>query len=263
MKSPISNNTMNLLFEQQVLNKYSVKYYQCPESLIIQTEEPYWLDESYSTAIADTDTGILARNLENSDMVCLISSMLGKAMSNHSDIAGGYGILTRLLRDKGVSCFTSDKYCSNLFAKQFEAEQIEKADVLLAFEVMEHISDPVMFLSDAIKKFQSSVIIFSTLTYKGEQPPKDWWYYSFETGQHISFYHEKSLRDIAEQLGLHYFSISSGLHIFTEKKISKWQKKCLTHKKLRKYLTQKSIKALKSKSKTWADFNQAKDALLK
>ena len=194
-------------------------------------------------------------------MVSFISVLLGKKSETHSDIAGGYGLLTRLLRDRGINCYTSDKFCDNLFAKAFEAEKIPSADVLLAFEVLEHIEDPLTFFKEALNRFNSSLIIFSTLTFKSDTPPDDWWYYSLETGQHISFYQSKTLQFIAEKLGMHYYPISSGLHVFCKDKLSLKDAYFLQKKKLRPYLLKKSITSLKGNSKTWEDFDNARKKL--
>ena len=45
------------LFKKLVLRKYDVQYHQCPSCGFIQTEEPYWLEEAYSSAISDLDLG--------------------------------------------------------------------------------------------------------------------------------------------------------------------------------------------------------------
>ena len=47
----------------KILYKYEIKYLFCENCGFLQTEEPYWLEEAYSNAIADTDTGVVARNI--------------------------------------------------------------------------------------------------------------------------------------------------------------------------------------------------------
>ena len=50
----------SLFFERaQVLRKYRVQYFRCQHCGFIQTEEPYWLEEAYTTAIAMQDVGIM------------------------------------------------------------------------------------------------------------------------------------------------------------------------------------------------------------
>ena len=48
--------------------------------------------------------------------------------------------------------------------------------------------------------------------------PKEWSYYGFNHGQHISFYSTTSLKQIAQVLDLNYYHNKS-FHIFSKKKI--------------------------------------------
>ena len=65
----------------------------------------------------------------------------------------------------------------------------------------------------------SDTIIFSTELMPQEIPdPKDWWYYGFNHGQHISFYTEKTLNSLANQFKLNYYNVD-GIHILTKKKV--------------------------------------------
>ena len=60
------------LFEAEILNNKSISYYKCPECDFIQTETPYWLDEAYENAIADTDLGYVTRNVMQSELLSSI-----------------------------------------------------------------------------------------------------------------------------------------------------------------------------------------------
>jgi len=44
-------------------NKYQVDYIYCKECGIIQVEASYWLDKSYTNAIAAADAGLVSKNL--------------------------------------------------------------------------------------------------------------------------------------------------------------------------------------------------------
>lgn len=46
----------------RILGRHDIAYYRCPDCGFIETEEPYWLDEAYSEAIADADIGLAGRN---------------------------------------------------------------------------------------------------------------------------------------------------------------------------------------------------------
>ena len=46
-----------------------------------------------------------------------------------------------------------------------------------------------------------------------------WWYIVPEEGQHISFYHQKTLGFIAHLFNLNLYSNQSSLHLFTKEKL--------------------------------------------
>ena len=223
-KCSVCNSQRYFIFGETVLNKYRVSYYSCAKCGLLQTEEPYWLDESYNDPIAMTDTGLVQRNIS---LARKLSSALYFGLDIKGrclDIAGGYGLLVRLMRDFGFDFYWEDKYCSNILARGFEVTKPENGfEAITAFEVLEHIQDPVVFVKEAMEKYGTRTLIFSTQVYdEGPPPARDWWYYSFETGQHISFYTNKTLNCIADKLGLNFFS-AGGLHFFTEKKIKPLQ----------------------------------------
>jgi hypothetical protein len=190
-----------------VLGKYPVQYLYSAESGLLTTEEAYWLEEAYSSAIASTDTGLVQRNIDNAQALEPVIHLLGLDNGKVLDLAGGYGLLTRLLRDRGFDCYTTDQYCKNIMAEGFEPGSDFKADLLFAFEVLEHLKDPLAFLRQGFDRFACRSIIFSTLTFDGEIPGVDWWYYAFETGQHISFYQPRTLELMASKLGCNYLKL--------------------------------------------------------
>jgi len=258
VECPISGKPMELVFAETVLGKYMVSYYYCNESGLLKTEKPYWLDEAYQEAIADTDTGLVGRNINNSNMLEVVLYLLDIENEKVLDVAGGYGLLTRLMRDKGFDCFTTDKYCKNLFAKTFEPDSHFKAKALFAFEVLEHIENPLQFFNDCFSMYGCKTMIFSTLTFANEVPSKDWWYYSFEGGQHITFYQSRTLSLIADKLSCKYHMLNSDLHIITDKNIN-WISKIILNNKLRRLLSIYVRYKRRGSSKTWADHLQMKE----
>src|SRR5689334_9245433 len=84
-----------------VLQKYDIQYSRCPSCGLIETEHPYWLGEAYSTAIAPTDLGLLQRNIQLARATQVLINLLSDPAGKFVDYGGGYGILTRLMRDAG------------------------------------------------------------------------------------------------------------------------------------------------------------------
>ena len=253
IECPISGKLMEPVFSEIILKKYTVTYYYCKESGLLKTETPYWLDEAYQNAINDTDTGLVARNISNSNMLEVVLGCLGIENGKLLDVAGGYGLLTRLMRDKGFDCYTTDKYCKNLFAKTFEPGAHFKADALFAFEVLEHTEDPLQFLLEVFRTYNCKTIIFSTLTFGNQIPSNDWWYYAFEGGQHITFYQARTLSLLADCLGCKYYMLNPGLHIITNKNIRRVSKVIFSNNKLRRLYSFYVRSKRKKLSKTWDD----------
>ena len=244
---------MEPVFSETILGRHEVTYYYCKECGLLKTEKPYWLDEAYHEAIADTDTGLVNRNICNSNILEVILSCLSIDKGTFLDVGGGYGLLTRLMRDKGFDCYTTDKYCHNLFAKTFEPSTHFEADALFGFEILEHIENPLQFLQTVFKDYRCKTMIFSILTFANTIPSKDWWYYSFEVGQHITFYQPRTLSLLAERLECKYYRINSDLHIITDIEIPRISRLLLFNKYLRKLYSIVIRRKRKGLSKTWDD----------
>ena len=218
----ICNSSTRLAFTHEVLRKYDCRYYFCNNCGGMQTEDPYWLDEAYASPIASADTGILLRNLSLARLTSVVLFFLFDRRGRFLDAAGGYGIFTRLMRDVGFDYYWSDKYSPNLVARGFEADVGPGGPytAVTAFEVMEHLPDPVVFVAELLESTGTDTIIFTTELFAGEPPaPEAWWYYAFPTGQHITFYQRSTLELIGNRFGMHFYS-SGMLHIWTRAKLS-------------------------------------------
>lgn len=208
----VCGNASCFAFAQPVLDR-SVAYFDCPTCGYVQTETPDWLDRAYSRAITAMDTGIMARNLLNVDRVLMTLFVLGRLRGRVIDHAGGYGILVRMLRDVGVDARWRDMYCENLLAGGFEATD-SGCDLMTAFELFEHLVDPVTELSSMLTQ-APAVLISTDLVTSPKTPPHDWWYYGPEHGQHIGFFRTGTLQWMADRLGCHHATDGLTLHLFS------------------------------------------------
>lgn len=232
------------------LLEQTVSYYECSTCGYVQTEEPTWLDRAYQTAINNCDTGIMSRNQINVGMVLATLSSIGNRNGCVVDCAGGYGILVRLLRDRGIEALWSDPYCNNLLAVGFEHGH-EKANLVTAFEAFEHFVDPV----GEMKKLLSigpNLLVSTELIASPSPRPDHWWYYGLDHGQHIGFFRVKTLEFLASQFGKYLTTDGHSYHLFTQDPISAfhWRVNTLVARRLPSLFTRGL------QSKVWSDFEK-------
>lgn len=248
----VCGNSRKKIFNRKILDKHEVDYFYCENCGLLQTEKPYWLEEAYSSAIATTDTGLLVRNRNLSKKLSCVLYFLLSKNSRYIDLGGGYGILVRLMRDIGFDFYWKDPHCQNLISRGFEdAEGSKNYLAATAFEVLEHIEDPIAFVNKSFTQEGITSLIFSTDLFEGDPPiPDDWWYYCFQSGQHISFYQKRTFEYIALKLDLHFYSFRR-IHILTKQPINSAVYKLLT---TFAYFPLFQYVRMKMKSKTFSDF---------
>lgn len=216
MNCNICKSKMTMIFNSRILEKYDVDYYNCETCAFLCTEKPNWLEEAYEEPINYTDTGLIARNIRLSKLISIICYFCFNN-KKYLDHAGGYGVLTRLMRDLGFDFFWKDPYTENIFSKGFEFEGMgtTKFEVLTSVEAFEHFEYP----SKEIEKMltMANNIFFTTELFDSQNIPEieDWWYYGTEHGQHISFYSLKTLEKIADKYQLNLFSNGRDIHLLT------------------------------------------------
>ncbi|HEU0294629.1 MAG TPA: class I SAM-dependent methyltransferase [Anaerolineales bacterium] len=205
MKCKICNFPSSPFGEAKILNKHLAHYFRCENCGFIHAETPYWLEEAYSKAITKSDIGMLGRNLEMMRATKNLILMCFDPASRFIDYGGGYGVFVRLMRDEGFDFYRHDPLCENLFAVGFEAQSDTDYELLTAWEVFEHLVDPLAEIEKMLG--YSNNIFFSTILLPQYPKPLDeWWYYGLEHGQHVSFYSRETLQFIAQKydLGLVY-----------------------------------------------------------
>lgn len=248
MRCRICSKKVKHQFSHLVLGKYDCQYFLCKSCGFLQTENPHWLEEAYCNAIGATDTGVLQRNICISERLSALLLYFYGRRGEYLDFAGGYGVLTRLMRDIGFDFYWSDKYCDNIFARGFESNDAQTFVAVTGFEVLEHSDDPMTLITDAMLLANCRTLIFSTELFEGDPPdPEEWWYYSFESGQHISFFQRRTLEFMARKIGLSYYS-SGSLHMFSDKTLSPAMFRLLTHPRISSILSRLTRRFLESKT---------------
>lgn len=221
-----------------LLWRHEVAYFRCPACGFVQTEEPYWLSEAYAEAINRSDVGLMARNLMLADVVSALGVTMFDPRGRFLDYGGGYGLLVRLLRDRGLAFERTDRYCANLFAPDFEAPQPPQGgyELVTAFELFEHLVDPVSEL-ERMLQYSRSIFLTTVLLPESRPKPGDWWYYGVEHGQHVSFFTRRSLEVLAERFGLKlYTTPQATFHLLTDRKVSPWRFQLLTRPRVARLL---------------------------
>lgn len=222
MSSPtrcrICSSQIQKQFEAKILSKYEISYYVCPFCGFLQTEPPYWLDESYHESINLSDTGPLLRSLYLAEIASVIIYFLYDRNARFLDYAGGYGLFTRRMRDIGFDFLWHDKYTTNLVAKGFEyRNNMAEIALITSFEAFEHFVDPLREI-ETMLSISKNILFTTELLPRSVPKPTDWYYYGLEHGQHISFYSLNTLQYIARKYNLNLYSISP-VHLLTSRKI--------------------------------------------
>jgi SAM-dependent methyltransferase len=122
------------------------------------------------------------------------------------DFGGGQGKMSDLLRGNGFRARSYDPFYGD---PEFPSSD---ADVVTAFEVVEHVPDQSE-LFGALKSLcrPSGMLIFST-SLKPKTISGDWWYTSARNG-HVSFHTAESLKRIMDKFGLAGVSLSNEIHV--------------------------------------------------
>jgi hypothetical protein len=208
------------LFSRTIKSKYTVRYFRCANCGHVQTEEPWWLEQTYREATFELDVGMADRSIWTAQTMAALALELGIAPRESCvDWGAGTGLFVRLCRDYGLNFFYFDPYSQNVFARGFEFKEsapLPCCACVSAFEVAEHFADPVRDFA-GLFRLASCYVLFSTTLYQGES--SDWWYFG-EDGQHVAFYTRRSLEILGGRHGWHLASNGADLHLFSREPVS-------------------------------------------
>jgi hypothetical protein len=180
------------------------------------------------------DLGGVSRPTLNSVLTKAVVNWFFDAGGRFLDYGGGYGVFTRWMRDEGYNFFHYDHHCPNLFAGGYEADiaGTVRYELVTAFEVFEHMPEPAKTLSHLLSISDS--ILFSTEVLPVPAPPiTDWWYYGPEHGQHIAFFTQTALQQLAGRVGANYYTNAGSIHLISRRHISEKSLRLVLHPKVR------------------------------
>jgi hypothetical protein len=195
------------------LGRIPVEYWRCTSCGTVFLPNPHWLDEAYGAAISELDVGLLDRCLRLARITEGLARSERLRDERFLDWGGGYGTLTRLLRDKGLDFRHADPLCQNIFAAGLEGDLARRYALITAFEVLEHLDRPLTSLAPVFAAAER--LLVSTYVLPDPAPsPDEWWYYARESGQHVTFYTPRALAILGERFGTHLTSDGEKLHLF-------------------------------------------------
>lgn len=203
-----------------VLGRYDAAYHRCPACGLVAARPTPWLEEAYQSPIHDADTGLLRRARRYSAMTSAVIRFEGLDGGTFLDWAGGYGVLTQVMRDRGYEFWHHDAYAEPVFARGFRDPGEGRLDLVTAFEVMEHLADPRAELAELAER--TDLLLFTTELLPDPAPRiRDWWYYIPDVGQHISLHTPASLRHVGAALGYELTTNERNWHLFHRGPVSR------------------------------------------
>jgi hypothetical protein len=187
--------------------------HRCARCGLLFFPEPRWLEAAYTEPISDIDVGLATRCVNAARIVEAVVRAERLGSSRHLDFGGGYGLLTRLARDRGIDMLHHDPLAYNLFAQGFEGTLEGNYGLVSLIEVLEHLTDPAEQIQ-AIARRCELILVSTFLIPRGMHDLRGWWYLLPELGQHVTFYTENALGEIARRAGLMLTSNRESLHLF-------------------------------------------------
>jgi hypothetical protein len=172
--------------------------------------DPIWLEQAFTSRLTDPDIGALDRNLIVADFLSVLIPSLQLTEGIFVDWGAGYGILSRLMRDRGFDFRNHETFAEPIFySPRFDKDE-RKVDLVVLSEVALHFDRP-------IREFEQLSRISDRIFFTAVVPPRDispeWWYLMPATGLHVAFYSIESLEALANRLKMKLTSDGKFFHI--------------------------------------------------
>lgn len=220
MKCRICTAASDHFATAEVLGACEIAYFRCARCGFIQTEDPHWLEEAYTSTIAKSDVGLVRRQTRLAQATRALISAVFDSDAAFLDYGGGSGLFVRMMRDAGFDFYLWDKYGANIFARGFKGVigARDRYELITAFEVFEHFVDPTDEVARLLG-WSDNVFFSTTLVPEPPPNPEEWWYYGLDHGQHVSLYTVDSLRVLAARFDLDLVTNGRSLHLLTTRDI--------------------------------------------
>jgi hypothetical protein len=199
-----------------------VYYHQCTDCGLLFTctfddaapedwSEYIYNDDYYKNVDTEYEEERPRQSFELMSRIC--RKLLGSGQISGLDYGGGNGRLSHLLQQRGFDYRTHDPY-----GKTDVDEALgRKANVISAFEVLEHTTDPVKTFADMLRFADDRVLIVaSTQVSDGRLDAGllNWDYIAPRSG-HVTIYTRKCLELLARRYSLDYVPVTRGLHLMS------------------------------------------------
>lgn len=194
-----------------------VAYLRCTDCEFLFTRDfDNWSQADFAAKIYNSEYALVdpdfaeRRPVGNASMIIQQFGMFGDKI-RLLDYGGGEGRMMELLRANGFrNVATYDP-----FSSRHNVNDGQKYDLITAFEVFEHVPDPIAMMRDITSRLMpEALLLFSTLLQPADFGAMglSWWYVGPRNG-HISLHSQKSLGNLLNQFGLKMASANQGVHI--------------------------------------------------
>ena len=213
---PVCAGDSGVVLQYTVLDHHPARLRQCSGCGFAWVMDPVWLEDSFGAELNNLDIGAVDRCSVVLDFVEVLIRREKISAGTFVDWGGGYGLMTRMARDRGLDFRNFDPFVKQLFAGPAQLETMVPADLVVASEVFLHLPDPVAALGDLIAS--GSRVLLTAVVLNGV-PEKDWWYLMPSTGQHVAFFTPGSLREMARRTGSTLATDGRFFHVFSREKM--------------------------------------------
>jgi hypothetical protein len=218
---PICKSSVHRLISVLIQGQINSKLYSCSNCEFAFYPEQNWISNSFSDELNYLDVGAVDRTLIAGDYLGVLLKSFKLQKGRFLDYGGGYGLLARIMRDRGFDFENFDPFTKQIFPTSGKASSNlleQEFDAITLIEVALHFEDP---LEEFRRLLQFTDVLVFTAVLTDEKLDHDWWYLSPETGQHIALFSQKTLATLAEKLEVSLTSDGRFFHIFHRKNLTK------------------------------------------